>query len=524
MIKQIIFSDNARNSLIEGIEILNSAVAVTIGPKGKNVVLANISEPPQIINDGITIAKEINLKNTVHNMGISLIRQATFQTNQIAGDGTTTSTMLAYSIVKEGIKNIEAGTNPVILRQGINKATKYIINKIIEKARPINDLDSIYQIAYISSGNNYEIARYITDAIQVIGRDGILGLEDGKSSKIELEISKGITLNKGFASSYFLKNNNSNKIIQENPYVLLVATKITSVQEQILPILNKIKNLKRPLIIIADDIDSQALATLVVNNIRNIAEVVLVKTPGIGSQRLSILNDLSVFTNAQVISRESDISFDNITVNNLGTAQKVIVSKDQTTIINDKCSQAIKNRCDQLRTQINLSDSIYEKQNLQDRLAKLTSSVATIKVGAITHTEMQDKKLRLEDAINAVKSAIMEGVVPGGGNTLLHLSNDLLLWSNNNLYGDELTGASILARSLSLPAQQIINNSGENGALIVQKVKKLPFDYGYDSLNKKICNMLDKGIIDPAKVTRSALQNAASIASIVLSTECIVLE
>nr|YP_010330202.1 chaperonin GroEL [Porphyridium aerugineum]UNJ17918.1 chaperonin GroEL [Porphyridium aerugineum] len=524
MIKKILFKNDARSSLIEGMEILNQAVAVTIGPKGKNVVLANIAQAPQIINDGITIAKEIKLKDKAHNIGVSLIRQATAKTNEIAGDGTTTSTILAYSIIKEGIKNIEAGTNPVILRQGINKASKYIISKVIENATPITNLESIYNIAYISSGNNDEIANNISQAIQVIGRDGLINLDEGRSTKIELEISEGLTFNKGFASSYFLKNTNSTRIIQEKPYVLIIGTKINSAQEEILPILNKIKNFRRPLLIIAEDIDTQVIATLVVNNIRNIADVVLVRAPGIGNQRTAMLEDLSILTQSKIVGNEAGIPFDQLTINDLGTASKIIISKDKTTIINEEKSQAIKNRCDQLRTQLKLSDSLYEKQNLKDRLAKLSGGVATIKVGAVTNTEMQDKKLRLEDAINAVRSAILEGIVPGGGNTLLHLSHELLDWANHNLKGDELIGASLFAKALLLPAKQIINNAGENGSLLLQKVKSLPFEYGYDSLNKEMCNMLERGIIDPAKVTRSAIQNAASIASIVLSTECVVFE
>nr|ARO91106.1 60 kDa chaperone protein [Flintiella sanguinaria] len=519
----IIYENNARKMLIEGMRILNDAVAVTIGPKGRNVVVSNQFEIPQIINDGITIAKEIQLKNKVYNTGVALIRQATSQTNEIAGDGTTTATILAYSIVKQGLINIESGSNPVMLRSGIEKSTKFVIDQIIQFAKPIQNLKSIFYIASISAGNNNELGKIVATAIEKVGRDGVINLEEGRSIKTELVISEGLTFNKGFISSYFLGNDYSSKIVQHNPYILLVDNKITSLEKEIVPILNKIKNTGSPLLIIAEDIDKEVISTLVINKMKNISNVVAVRAPGLGDQARFLLEDLAILTNANVITKSKGLGLDNIGINDLGIATKAFITKESTTIINDRNRENIKIRCDNLRKQIKVSDSIYEKQKLQERLAQLTSAVATIKVGAITETEMKDKKLRLEDSINATRAAILEGVVPGGGAALLHISIKLIDWAKNNLVGDELTGALILAKSLELPSKQIINNAGENGSLVIEKIKKMSFNMGYDSMNKRFSDMYEVGIIDPAKVTRSAIQNASSIANMILSTDCIVL-
>nr|YP_010337333.1 chaperonin GroEL [Pulvinaster venetus]UNJ16918.1 chaperonin GroEL [Pulvinaster venetus] len=522
MEKQIWYRDDARNELEKGIKILAEAVSITLGPKGRNVVLSRHNRSPQIVNDGVTIAKEIELENHIENTGAALIRQAASKTNDIAGDGTTTATVLSYAMIKQGIRSLSSGSNPIELKKGIEKATNYIIKEIIDIAKTVDNIEEIRHIAQISGGNDQEIGKIIALAIEKIGREGIISVEEGKSIITELEIVEGMKLDKGFISPYFITDTQKMEIIQNNPLILLTDKKISLVQQELIPILEKITKSGRPLTIIAEDIEKEVLATMIVNKLKGKINIVAVKAPGFGDRRKAILEDIAILTNGQIISEDLGLDFRKIELNILGQARKIIVTKDSTTIIAKNNEKTIQNRCDQLRKQIELSDSDYIKETLQQRLAKLTGAIAIIKVGAATEIEMKDKKLRLEDAINATKAAIEEGIVAGGGSTLAHLYNNLNEWSKNNLGNDELIGAQIVKESLLAPIKKIADNCGFNGSVIAEQVKNSDICIGYNAYNNKISNMYEAGIIDPAKVTRSAIQNASSIVSMFLTTECII--
>nr|YP_009296300.1 chaperonin GroEL [Sebdenia flabellata]AOM65235.1 chaperonin GroEL [Sebdenia flabellata] len=524
MSKTILYQENARKALEKGMDILTEAVSVTLGPKGRNVVLERKFGSPQIVNDGVTIAKEIELKDLIENTGVALIRQAASKTNDVAGDGTTTATVLAHAIVKQGLKNVAAGANPMVLKKGLDKAVKFVVSKIAELSRPVSDVRDITQVATISSGNDMDIGKMISDAIEKVGKEGVISLEEGQSTVTNLEVKEGMKFEKGFISPYFVTDSSKMEVIQENAYVLLTDKKITLIQQELLPILEQVSKTGRPLLIIAEDIEKEALATLVVNKLRSIINVVAVRAPGFGDRRKALLEDIGVLTSGQVISEDIGLTLDNISLDKLGVAKRVCVTKDTTTIIADSNQLDIKSRCDQIRRQLEISNNSYEKEKLQERLAKLSGGVAVIKVGAATETEMKDKKLRLEDAINATKAAIEEGIVPGGGSTLVHLSADLNLWAKTNLIGEELVGALIIEKALLAPLNRIVENAGFNGAVVVEKVKQRPFSIGYNANQGHLVDMYTYGIIDPSKVTRSALQNASSIASMVLTTECIVVE
>ena len=524
MSKQILYQENARRALEKGMEIITEAVSVTLGPQGRNVVLDKKYGSPQIINDGVSIAKEIELKDHIENTGVSLIRQAASKTNDVAGDGTTTATVLAYAIVKQGMRNVAAGANPIGLKLGIEKSTKYLISQILEYSRPIESNDSIIQVGAISAGNDLEVGTMISNALEKVGRDGIISLEEGNSTSTELEITEGMRFDKGFISPYFVTDSTRMEVMYENPYILVTDKKITLVQQDLIPILEKVAPTKRPLLIIAEDIEKEALATLVLNKLRGIANVVAVRAPGFGDLRKSLLEDIAILTSGTLVTEETGLRLDTVNLDLLGTARRVIITKDSTTIVSEGNQDAIKIRCEQIRKQISISESSYEKEKLQTRIAKLSGGIAVIKVGAVTETEMKDKKLRLEDAINATKAAIEEGIVPGGGATLAHLANSLKTWAKSNLKEDELVGALILARAISEPLRRIAENAGKNGAVILESVQEKDFEFGYNAETNELGNMFNFGIIDPAKVTRCAIQNAASIASMILTTECIVVE
>nr|YP_009398786.1 60-kDa chaperonin [Kuetzingia canaliculata]ARW67972.1 60-kDa chaperonin [Kuetzingia canaliculata] len=524
MCKTILYHENARKALEKGMDILSEAVAITLGPKGRNVVLEKKFGSPQIINDGVTIAKEIELKNLIENTGVALIRQAASKTNDVAGDGTTTATVLAHAIVKQGLKNVAAGSNPIILKKGILKAVKFITNKIGQYSRPISNSGDIMHVASISSGNDNHIGQMITQAIQKVGKEGIISLEESQSTSTYLEIKEGMKFDKGFISPYFVTDPSRMEVIQENSYVLLTDKKITLIQQELLPILEQVAKTGRSLLIIAEDVEKEALATMIVNKLRGIVNVVAVRAPGFGDRRKALLEDIAILTAGQVITEDTGLALDKISLDNLGIAKKIQISKDSTTIISDTNQDLVNSRCYQIRNQIQATNNSYEREKLQERLAKLSSGVAVIKVGAVTETEMKDKKLRLEDAINATKAAIEEGIVPGGGSTYVHLSKDLGLWSKENLLGEELIGALIVEKALMFPLMRIAENSGTNGAVIVERVKQNIFPVGYDANHNNLADMYKLGVIDPAKVTRSALQNAASIASMILTTECIVVD
>ena len=523
MAKRIIYNENARRALERGIDILAEAVAVTLGPKGRNVVLEKKFGAPQIVNDGVTIAKEIELEDHIENTGVALIRQAASKTNDAAGDGTTTATVLAHAMVKEGLRNVAAGTNAISLKRGIEKATAYLVEQIAHHARPVEDSKSIAQVGAISAGNDDEVGAMIAEAMEKVGREGVISLEEGKSMTTELEVTEGMRFDKGYISPYFATDTERMEAVLDEPFILLTDKKITLVQD-LVPVLEQVARSGRPLLIIAEDIEKEALATLVVNRLRGVLNVAAVKAPGFGDRRKAMLEDIAVLTGGQVITEDTGLKLDGVKLDMLGKSRRVTITKDTTTLVAEGNEVAVKSRCEQLRRQMDETESSYDKEKLQERLAKLSGGVAVVKVGAATETEMKDRKLRLEDAINATKAAVEEGIVPGGGTTLAHLSPGLEEWAKGNLTGEELIGAMIVARSLSAPLKRIAENAGQNGAVIAERVKEKDFNVGYNAATNEFGDMFEAGIVDPAKVTRSALQNAASIASMVLTTECIVVD
>ncbi|HBL57578.1 MAG TPA: chaperonin GroEL [Cyanobacteria bacterium UBA8803] len=523
MAKRIIYNENARRALEKGMDILAEAVAVTLGPKGRNVVLEKKFGAPQIVNDGVTIAKEIELEDHVENTGVSLIRQAASKTNDAAGDGTTTATVLAHAMVKEGLRNVAAGANAIALKRGIDKATAFLVEKIAEHARPVEDSKAIAQVGAISAGNDDEVGQMIAEAMDKVGKEGVISLEEGKSMTTELEITEGMRFDKGYISPYFATDMERMEAILEEPFILLTDKKITLVQD-LVPVLEQVARSGRPLLIIAEDIEKEALATLVVNKLRGVLNVSAVKAPGFGDRRKAMLEDIAVLTGGQVITEDAGLKLDNTKLEMLGKARRITLTKDNTTIVAEGNEVAVKARCEQIRRQMDETDSSYDKEKLQERLAKLAGGVAVVKVGAATETEMKDRKLRLEDAINATKAAVEEGIVPGGGTTLAHLTPQLETWANEKLTGEELIGAQIVSRALAAPLKRIAENAGQNGAVIAERVKEKAFDVGFNAATNEFVNMFEAGIVDPAKVTRSALQNAASIAGMVLTTECIVVD
>jgi chaperonin GroEL len=523
MAKRIIYNENARRALEKGMDILAEAVAVTLGPKGRNVVLEKKFGAPQIVNDGVTIAKEIELEDHVENTGVSLIRQAASKTNDAAGDGTTTATVLAHAIVKEGLRNVAAGANAISLKRGIDKATNFLVDKIAEHARPVEDSKAIAQVGSISAGNDEEVGAMIAEAMEKVGREGVISLEEGKSMTTELEVTEGMRFDKGYISPYFATDTERMEAVLDEPFLLLTDKKITLVQD-LVPVLEQVARSGRPLLIIAEDIEKEALATLVVNRLRGVLNVAAVKAPGFGDRRKAMLEDIAVLTGGQVITEDAGLKLDSVKLDMLGKARRVTITKDTTTIVAEGNEASVKARCEQIRRQMEETDSSYDKEKLQERLAKLSGGVAVVKVGAATETEMKDRKLRLEDAINATKAAVEEGIVPGGGTTLAHLSPSLEEWAQGNLSGEELIGAMIVARALAAPLKRIAENAGQNGAVIAERVKEKEFNVGYDAAKGEFVDMFSAGIVDPAKVTRSAMQNAASIAGMVLTTECIVVD
>jgi len=521
MAKRIIYNEQARRALERGIDILAEAVAVTLGPKGRNVVLEKKFGAPQIINDGVTIAKEIELEDHIENTGVALIRQAASKTNDAAGDGTTTATVLAHAMVKAGLRNVAAGANAITLKKGIDKATEFLVGKIKEHANPISDSKAIAQVGAISAGNDDEVGQMIADAMDKVGKEGVISLEEGKSMTTELEVTEGMRFDKGYISPYFATDTERMEAVLDDPYILLTDKKIGLVQD-LVPVLEQIARTGKPLLIIAEDIEKEALATLVVNRLRGVLNVAAVKAPGFGDRRKAMLEDIAVLTNGQLITEDAGLKLDNTKLEMLGTARRITITKDSTTIVAEGNELAVKARVEQIRKQMEETDSSYDKEKLQERLAKLSGGVAVVKVGAATETEMKDKKLRLEDAINATKAAVEEGIVPGGGTTLAHLAPALEEWAAANLSGEELIGAHIVASALTAPLKRIAENAGVNGSVVAEHVKGKPFNEGYNAATGEYVDMLAAGIVDPAKVTRSGLQNAASIAGMVLTTECIV--
>ncbi len=519
MSKQIKFSEDARHGLKRGINILADAVRVTVGPKGRNVVLDKGFGSPTITNDGVTIAKEIELEDKFENMGAQLVKEVATKTNDAAGDGTTTATILAQSMINEGLKVVAAGSNPMAIRRGIEKSSETIVETLKKNAKPISGKEEISQVAAISA-NDKEIGELIADVMDMVGQDGVITVEESKALGLEKEVVEGMQFDQGYVSAYMVTDTGRMEASIEDPYILITDKKISAVAE-ILPILEAISQAgKKNIVIIAEDVDGEALATLIVNKLRGILNVLAVKAPGFGDRRKEMLQDIATLTGGSVISEDLGVKLENATVAMLGEARKVQADKDNTTIIEGKGeAKEIKNRINQIKTQIEKSTSDYDKEKLQERLAKLSGGVGVIKVGAATEVEQKEKQHRVEDAVSATKAAVEEGIVSGGGVALV---DSIKALDDLKLPEDEMIGAKIMRQALEAPMRQIVKNAGKDGSVIIEEVKKLAKGHGYDALNDKYVDMIKVGIIDPLKVTRSALQNAASVASMVLTTEAVI--
>lgn len=522
MSKIVIFHEESRRSLEKGINALADAVRITLGPKGRNVVLEKSYGAPQIINDGVTIAKEIELEDPLENTGAQLMREVASKTNDVVGDGTTTATLLAQALIQEGLKNVAAGANPVALRRGMDKAIGAVVNGIAEVAKPVTG-DMIAQVASVSAGNDPEVGAMIAQAMDKVGKDGVITVEESKSLSTEMDIVEGMQFDRGYISPYFVTD--AERMIAEfsDAYLLIVDKKISSIQD-LIPALEGVARSGRPLVILAEDIEGEALATLVVNKLRGVLNTIAVKAPAFGERRKAMLQDIAVLTGGQVISEEIGLTLDQVDIGMLGQASKVTVTKDTTTILSSGGTEAaVKERVSQIRKQLEASDSEYDKEKLQERIAKLAGGVAVIKVGAATETELKDRKLRIEDALNATKAAVAEGIVPGGGTTLLHLTAKITPILSS-LSAEEQTGAKIVIKALEAPLAQIADNAGQEGAVVVENVRVADFNTGFNAATGAYEDLIASGIIDPAKVVRSGLQNAGSVAGLVLTTEALVVE
>lgn len=523
MAKNIVFDEKARRSLEDGINLVADAVKVTLGPKGRNVVLQKKFGAPQIVNDGVTIAKEIELEDNAANSGAQLIREVASKTNDVAGDGTTTAAVLAQSIVREGLKNVAAGANPIALRNGINKSVGCLVEEIRKTSRPVESKDAIKQVASVSAGNDDYVGSLIADAMERVGKEGVITIEESRSIGTTLKVVEGMQFDKGYISPYFVTDAERMEAVLEDCFVFCVNKKVNLVSD-LVPVLEQVAREGKGMLLIAEDVEGEALATLVVNSMRKVLRIIAVKAPGFGDRRKAILEDIAILTGGQLFTEELGIRLENVTIQQLGKARRVTVNKETTTIVADDSTKAdVKARVEQIKRQIADSDSEYDKEKLNERLAKLSGGVAVIEVGAATETELKERKLRLEDALNATRAAIEEGIVPGGGTMLLKAQKALVAFSET-LQGDERTGAQILIRAIEAPARQIADNAGQRGEVIVERVKEAAPEIGYDALNDKMVNMVEQGIVDPAKVTRSALQNAASISGLLLTTEALIVD
>ena len=518
MVKDIKFAEDARSAMLRGVDVLANTVKVTLGPKGRNVVLEKAFGSPLITNDGVTIAKEIELEDHFENMGAKLVAEVASKTNDIAGDGTTTATVLTQAIVREGLKNVTAGANPVGIRRGIELATKAAVEELHRISRPVESKEAIAQVAAISSGSA-EVGELIAEAMEKVGNDGVITIEESKGIETELDVVEGMQFDRGYLSQYMVTDNDKMIATLDNPFILITDKKVSNIQE-IIPLLEQIVQQGRALLIIADDVDGEALPTLVLNKLRGTFNVVAVKAPGFGDRRKAMLEDIAVLTGAQVITEDLGLELKDATLAQLGTAGKVVVSKDSTTIVEGAGSkELIANRVALIRAQAQDTTSDFDREKLHERLAKLSGGVAVIKVGAATETELKEKKLRIEDALNATRAAVEEGIVSGGGTALVNVQKvvDAL-----ELEGDLATGAKIVSRSLEEPLRQIAENAGLVGSVIVARLKSEEKGIGYNAATDEWVNMIEAGIVDPTKVTRSALQNAASVSALLLTTEAVV--
>ncbi|ABX31876.1 chaperonin GroEL [Petrotoga mobilis SJ95] len=523
MAKMLKFNEDARRALERGVNTVADAVKITLGPKGRNVVLEKSWGSPTITNDGVSIAKEIELKDKFEALGAELVKEVASKTNDVAGDGTTTATVLAQAMIQEGLKNVAAGANPILMRNGIAKATDKAVEQIRNASRKLSSKEDIAHVASISA-NNEEIGNIIAEAMDKVGEDGVITVEDSKTLETYVEFTEGMQFDRGYISPYFVTNTEKMEAEMKEPYILITDRKISAVKS-IVPILEKVAQAGKPLVIIAEDVEGEALSTLVLNKLRGTLESVAVKAPGFGDRRKEMLRDIAILTGGTVISEEIGLTLEDISINDLGQADLVRVAKEDTIIVGGKGEPtAIKERIAQIKAQIENTSSDYEKETLQERLAKLSGGVAVIKAGAATETELKEKKHRIEDALSATRAAVEEGIVAGGGVTLLRAKKAVEEFANT-LSGDEKIGAQLVAKSLDAPVKQIIRNAGLEPAIIIEKIiEKDDSKYGYDVLKERYVNMFESGIIDPTKVTRSALQNAASIASMLLTTEVLVAE
>ena len=522
MAKMISFEEQARRSLESGMNQLADAVRVTLGPKGRNVVLSKSWGAPTITNDGVSIAKEIDLEDPFERIGAELVKEVAKKTDDVAGDGTTTATVLAWALVREGLKNVAAGANPMALKKGIEAAVDAAIESLKDQAKDTDSKEQIAQVAAISA-NDQEIGEKIAEAIDKVGKDGVITVEESNTFGMELDFVEGMRFDKGYISPYFVTDTDRMETVLDDPYILLVGSKISSVRD-LLPLLEKVMQASRPLMIIAEDIEGEALATLVVNKIRGLFKSVAVKAPGFGERRKAMLQDIAILTGGQVITEEVGLKLEGVTVDLLGTARKITVSKDETTIVEGGGDDGdIKGRISQIKAEIENTESEYDREKLQERLAKLAGGVALIKVGAATETELKEKKHRIEDAVSTTKAAVEEGVVPGGGVALAR-SQSAILTAAEKLVGDEATGARIVARAVTEPLRQIAINSGFEGGVVVEKVLGLKGAKGLNAASGEYEDLFKAGVIDAVKVTRSALQNAASIAALFLTTEAVIVE
>src|SRR6187200_417085 len=520
MAKQIIYGEHARGAILRGINQLADAVKVTLGPKGRNVVLDKKFGSPTITKDGVTVAKEIELKDPLENMGAQMVREVASKTSDTAGDGTTTATVLAQAIYREGAKNVVAGANPMELKRGIEKAVEVVVAEIKKMSRPVSG-NMVAQVGTISANGDATIGKIIAEAMEKVGKDGVITVEEAKTLDTSLDVVEGMQFDRGYLSPYFITDPDRMEVVLENPVILIHEKKLSSMKD-LLPILEQVARLGRPLLIVAEDVDGEALATLVVNKLRGTLQAAAVKAPGFGDRRKAMLEDIATLTGGRAITEDLGIKLENIKVEDLGRAKRVVVDKDNTTIVDGGgASSAIEGRVKQIRTQIEDTTSDYDREKLQERLAKLVGGVAVIKVGAATETEMKEKKARVEDAMHATKAAVEEGIVPGGGVALLRAGKAL---DSLKLEGDQSVGASIIRKAIEEPLRWIATNAGQEGSIVVQKVKDAKGDEGYNAGNDTYENLVSAGVIDPVKVVRTALQNASSIASLLLTTEALVSE
>lgn len=518
MSKEIKFSSDARSAMVRGVDILADTVKVTLGPKGRNVVLEKSFGSPLITNDGVTIAKEIELEDHFENMGAKLVSEVASKTNDIAGDGTTTATVLTQAIVREGIKNVTAGANPIGIRRGIETAVAAAVEALKNNAIPVANKEAIAQVAAVSSRSE-KVGEYISEAMEKVGKDGVITIEESRGMETELEVVEGMQFDRGYLSQYMVTDSEKMVADLENPYILITDKKISNIQE-ILPLLESILQSNRPLLIIADDVDGEALPTLVLNKIRGTFNVVAVKAPGFGDRRKAMLEDIAILTGGTVITEDLGLELKDATIEALGQAARVTVDKDSTVIVEGAGNpEAISNRVAVIKSQIETTTSEFDREKLQERLAKLSGGVAVIKVGAATETELKEMKLRIEDALNATRAAVEEGIVAGGGTAL---ANVIPAVATLELTGDEATGRNIVLRALEEPVRQIAHNAGFEGSIVINRLKNAELGIGFNAATGEWVNMIDQGIIDPVKVSRSALQNAASVASLILTTEAVV--